>query len=727
MVDEGMDQWHSTGKIYMPLWVNNSNVFDGNLNNQEFNISIGIKSASSSYYGGYLDRFQQIVWFDNVTLGLTTLANSSQNGINLTINSQELIDGNQWGVSNQSLTSLWDSDPVVLTINTTSPSIKFKLNTTLYGHRNVTSKINQQNDDGIKYEILKNGSIYWEFLHNLFMPAEYSDFEFIINKPNNWNVISVLDPTLQSRTFEYGGFGDEIIKINITEAVFPGWWTFKAISSNYLNSSSIIVMKNGVPGQNSFRTDDSFQIKTNITYNDEIPNDLDNTEINLTIYHPTGDIWVQESITPPLNGCVEFSQKVFSPQDMMGGIYTYTIFWCNGTALGGISSNFTLTHESSISLLKPDEAKDSLLIEGYLGDILPIRIYLYDIETNAAISDAELYCNWTGATMIQLEEAAPGIYEVTIDTSGLPNAGSYTLVITSSIIGFDQSQLTIELELTEESNLIFWIIISILVVISGIFGIMSLRSYVLLPRKRKRLKELLSRTQRYKDVHNIHAIEVIHKLSGLPIFLKSYSVLEAQKKEIFSGFIQAIIAIGEELSGQRLTINEEKEVDRSCGVERIIELDFKHFYCLIADREETRIVLLLKGKSSERLKEQVGYLSFSMCSQLSEDFEFWDGSLERFEIKIAPILEEFLDLHYRGPFKLADPGTVASIRKSGELSTMEIRVLNVIYSIYKGKRSFELNTILELIHEDDKDLVIDAIESLISREMLIPAPEKEEK
>ena len=211
MVDEGMDQWHSTGKIYMPLWVNNSNVFDGNLNNQEFNISIGIKSASSSYYGGYLDRFQQIVWFDNVTLGLTTLANSSQNGINLTINSQELIDGNQWGVSNQSLTSLWDSDPVVLTINTTSPSIKFKLNTTLYGHRNVTSKINQQNDDGIKYEILKNGSIYWEFLHNLFMPAEYSDFEFIINKPNNWNVISVLDPTLQSRTFEYGGYGDGII------------------------------------------------------------------------------------------------------------------------------------------------------------------------------------------------------------------------------------------------------------------------------------------------------------------------------------------------------------------------------------------------------------------------------------------------------------------------------------------------------------------------------------
>ena len=55
---------------------------------------------------------------------------------------------------------------------------------------------------------------------------------------------------------------------------------------------------------------------------------------------------------------------------------------------------------------------------------------------------------------------------------------------------------------------------------------------------------------------------------------------------------------------------------------------------------------------------------------------------------------------------------------------MEMRVLNVIYSIYKGKREFELYTIIELIYEENKDLVIDAIESLITRQIIIPNFEK---
>ena len=35
--------------------------------------------------------------------------------------------------------------------------------------------------EGISYEILENGSVYWYFSHNFFMPSQYSDFEFLIN------------------------------------------------------------------------------------------------------------------------------------------------------------------------------------------------------------------------------------------------------------------------------------------------------------------------------------------------------------------------------------------------------------------------------------------------------------------------------------------------------------------------------------------------------------------
>ena len=45
--------------------------------------------------------------------------------------------------------------------------------------------------EGVSYEILENGTIIWEFSHNFYMPAQYSDFEFIIHKPEAWNFISV--------------------------------------------------------------------------------------------------------------------------------------------------------------------------------------------------------------------------------------------------------------------------------------------------------------------------------------------------------------------------------------------------------------------------------------------------------------------------------------------------------------------------------------------------------
>jgi hypothetical protein len=104
----------------------------------------------------------------------------------------------------------WDVNPVVLTVNTCSPSLSFELDTYLYGYHETTSRVGQTTLEGVSYEILENGSVYWEFTHNFYMPSQYSDFEFIIDKTENWNFISALDPTLQSRFFENGALGDSV-------------------------------------------------------------------------------------------------------------------------------------------------------------------------------------------------------------------------------------------------------------------------------------------------------------------------------------------------------------------------------------------------------------------------------------------------------------------------------------------------------------------------------------
>ncbi|MFW9969445.1 MAG: hypothetical protein ACFFDF_04535, partial [Candidatus Odinarchaeota archaeon] len=257
IVDAGKNMWHYTGKIYVPLWLNNSKIFNNIKNDNVFNISIGIQSGASVTYSGFDDRFQQIFWFDNLSLVLTTLCNSTQTDINLMINGENLIDSNYWGNSYQNFTGSWDTNPIILTVETVSPSLDFELDTIIFGYHETNSKIGQTTQEGVYYQILKNGTVYWQFTHNFYMPSQYTDFEFELSKPKNWEFTSALDPTFNSIEFEGGDIGDLYLKINKSSAIFPGWWTFKATSPNYITYENTKMFKDGEWVEGSFRTGDS--------------------------------------------------------------------------------------------------------------------------------------------------------------------------------------------------------------------------------------------------------------------------------------------------------------------------------------------------------------------------------------------------------------------------------------------------------------------------------------
>jgi len=1031
IVDAGRQTWHSTGKIYMDLWINTSSIFDNIQNDNDFNISVGIMSGASVNYFGFDERFQQVFWFDNISLGLTTIANSSQSDINLTINGENLIEGIQWGNSYKNFTGNWDINPVALTVQTNSPALSFNLDTILYGFHETSTRVGQTTQEGVSYQISENGFVYWEFAHNFFMPSQYTDFEFIITKPTNWQLVSVLDPTLQSISFEGGNIGEQSIKINKTNAIFPGWWTFQATSPNYINIANTKMYKQGQWVNTSFITGESTRVKTQINYSNEIPPNLAITLANLTIYDPSGSIWYEESINPLSNGTVEFSDITFTALNSMGGQYNYTIFWSNETALGGLESNFIVNHQSSLTLLKPDDAKLDLRTEGFVGDIIPLRVFLKDAENNLTISNSIISYNWTDGTRY-FTESALGIYEVVIDTAELLTRGLHEIIIISSKVGFFESNITLEINLGEETNLqvleseynielhanstirfkfsdfdgdgideatvnlgisnatlysienpgngtyniefstlfidnvgvyqininfsavsyepqyyiyqfqvikqsvnlsvyinsvqinenslrqakfndelnisvkaisnidkeyltgaivcigkfyqknlteygdfwfnttifclpdnftfginyiylqfehpnyrtstfgfqlivdqveinidpigfedtisieigqtieiqfqlldpktanyienvsltytwdygagpinetspgiyqatikipenlrenykfvitatpkgsiykitqysfivvinepvvggdqfpslLLWIIIGVLVSIVSALGVLSLRSYVILPRKRKKEAELLSKTQKFKDLRNIQAIVIIHRLSGIPLYTKTYSILEKHKKELFSGFIQAITTIGEEFTESEKREEKLDPKKDSYGIEKIIELDFKYFYCLISDKEDIRVVFILKEKSSERLKSQISHLVMALNLKLSQELEDWDGSLDIFEEMVPPIISEYFELYYKGSFILPKKIDLLMVRKDKSLSKMEIRVLNVIQSMSKRNDDIiNLNSIVELVSEENKDLIIEAIEVLIERKLIIP-------
>ena len=446
----GIGIWHDTGKIYMPLW-NNKEVFQNIQVNQNVNISIGIMSGASVTYSGFEELFQQNFWFDNVSLALTTLANSTQDGINLTIDGNYLIDDSSWGRSSLSLNNLWVLNPISIEFTTTSPSLSFNLNTSIFGYRETTSKIDQLNNEGLNYYILENGTIYWEFYHNFIKPSYYSDFEFIIDKPFNWEFFYSLDQALVSYPFEYGNVGDSILKINKSNDLLQGWWSFKATSPNYLNITNTKMLKQGEWTHTSFTTGESTIIKTQVNHSNEVPVNLGSTEVNLTVYDPEGGVWFSEAQTPFSNGSVFFSELYFDALNTTGGQYDYTLFWSNGTALGGLNSSFLVIHQSSFSLIKPNDAISDSITDAFVGDIIPVRVNLKDSENNDSISNAIISYNWTSGT-VYFEEAALGIYETILDTSDLVSNGFYEVLIESSKLGFLDYNLTLKINLGEETN-----------------------------------------------------------------------------------------------------------------------------------------------------------------------------------------------------------------------------------------------------------------------------------
>ncbi|MFW9878674.1 MAG: hypothetical protein ACFFG0_36810, partial [Candidatus Thorarchaeota archaeon] len=134
---------------------------------------------------------------------------------------------------------------------------------------------------------------------------------------------------------------------------------------------------------------------------------------------------------------------------------------------------------------------------------------------------------------------------------------------------------------------------------------------------------------------------------------------------------------------------------------------------------EIRAVFILRRKSSERLKSQVSNLILALNLKLSKELENWDGSLDKFEILVPQIIYEYFELYYKDSFKLSEDINLITMKKEKKLTKMEIRILNVIQSMSKDNIIADINHIVELVHEENKDLIIEAIESLIKQKVII--------
>ena len=365
-------------------------------------------------------------------------------------------------------------------------------------------------------------------------------------------------------------------------------------------------------------------------------------------------------------------------------------------------------------------------IEALIGELIILKINLTEPDTEIYVESATVFYEWEFGTGY-FDYLGYGTYELELKLpENIKGNHKMDLTISKEDSIYMTTEYSFIITITEKveipSNTLVWFIVYGLLGIIGIFGIISLRTYVYLPRKRKKESELLARTQRYKDVMNIEAILISIRKSGLNVYSKNYFSLKKFQNELLSGFVQAITLISDEIIGEK---NMEKfsieTPEHLKGIEKIINLDFKYFNFLICDFKDIRIIFILKEKASERLKTQTAELLSALDLKFSHQFKNWGGILNEFNQSLPPLLDEYLHLYYKEYFKLNTLKEINRIKREGDLSKIELRLFNVIRSMIKDKEKFYLKDSIDLIHEKKKELVIEALESLIERGIIVPS------
>jgi len=276
-------------------------------------------------------------------------------------------------------------------------------------------------------------------------------------------------------------------------------------------------------------------------------------------------------------------------------------------------------------------------------------------------------------------------------------------------------------DISSPYTLIMIILISSFVIIA-ILSSLSLRTHVLIPRRKKRDFNLQSRIQKFKDSINIQDILIVQKSSGIPIFYKSYSMLKKEKQVLFPGFIQALTTIAKELKDEKDSEYYSEASAASYNMKKLLEFDFKYFNCLVSDKNNIRIILILKEKASQRLKQKIIDLTSSLNLKINDRLEEFDGSLDYFNQIIPSALSEHIKLFYKETFKLrSDRINISKLKRENNVTKIEMRIINVIGSIFKDNHHFYLEELVNIISEENKDLVFDAVNSLIYKRIIIPS------
>ncbi|HMF30115.1 MAG TPA: hypothetical protein VKK79_01775, partial [Candidatus Lokiarchaeia archaeon] len=186
----GNNTWHHSGIIDLPLWVNSTNIFNPILNGQHLNLTVGFMSGGTIGYSYFQDSFQNIIWFDNVTLEIKSETMPNQIGLNLNSTSITTvdwgkgtirIDGGNWSgnlypfvTANFSSTDTWNLSSYTIELNT-------DLNLLARKDYPDTNYETNANSLGTAFSVSNATSVNWACYAYFSVPTGYAETFMALN------------------------------------------------------------------------------------------------------------------------------------------------------------------------------------------------------------------------------------------------------------------------------------------------------------------------------------------------------------------------------------------------------------------------------------------------------------------------------------------------------------------------------------------------------------------
>jgi hypothetical protein len=469
LISEQPNSWSSTGKIYIAVWQNLTDLFSGLTAGSSIMFSVGIKYTSpfSVEYSYYPNGDRQVMFFNDIKLVLTTAANATQPDIDLQVNGASLTSSQtEWGMASFTLLGSWTSSPIDLAFTTSSPLISFTATFNVQLQEQVNSSYGQSfTNQGTAFTAVAGANSSWACYENMYIPSGYQDYNLTVTKPRPWVLDSVLDPTGIPAVFSGGGLNQSTFSIPTTTA---GWFLISAHSANVLGTTMISTDNATWVTGSTLRNQETFYTRTSFSP----PLASISGNAFLLIQNPAGHSWYEANASTRTTAYLWLGKVTFGSVNSTSGIYTGFVAWENGTSAGMTSFTVVEIHSSLLEISSPRFSTTTNKTTQQARSVVPLLVTLNDTFSNVLVAGSNVSYSWADGTGV-LHDDDNGSYDADIilpQTTGL-----FTVTITAYInqtYTVAQTTFLISVQIPTSPETLLVDAIGIGIIIAGLFGLL---------------------------------------------------------------------------------------------------------------------------------------------------------------------------------------------------------------------------------------------------------------